>query len=193
MQGLKKKLNSFINASIGLSVFFSILGFLFLLFPETSIEVIRWIIVVIASLTGICLIASDFSRYASRRLFSTTSFGVAMIIIAVVFAIYKNIMDIFPIVIGAWFIINALNSIRFATTLRGTTSGVFSIVTAVLSLICGAILIFRPFFGAMSIMVLAGILMIVYGISNIIEMCILKRNLKDIANSFKKSFKLPED
>ena len=30
MQGLKKKLNSFINASIGLSVFFSILGFLFL-------------------------------------------------------------------------------------------------------------------------------------------------------------------
>ena len=193
MYGLKKKLNSYINTSIGISAFFAILGLFFVVFPETSIDVIRWLIVAVTGLSGLCLIAADFSRKQVSPFISTAIFGAVMIIIATVFAIYDNIMYIFPIIIGAWFIINGLSSVRFASTLRGTSAGSFSVIAAILSIICGIVLIFKPLFGSFSILIFAGIMMMIYGISNIAEMVVLKHNVKDISDTFKKLAKAPEN
>ena len=185
MYGLKKKINGFITASIGISAVFTALGVLFLFFPETSLDVIRWTIAAISMIAGVYLIASDFSKKRISPFFSTTAMGAVLVIIALVFAVYPNVMNIFPIVIGAWFIVSAISSLRFATTLKGTGAGVFSIVASVLAFICGLLLIFNPWGGQISIMIFAGILMIIYGISNIIQMATIKGNIKEVSNAFK--------
>lgn len=185
MQGIKKKINGLINTTIGVSAVFMGLGILFLLFPETSLDVIRWFIVVVMMIAGVYLIASDFSRKNVNPFFSTITMGAVLVIIALIFAMYPNIINIFPIVIGAWFVVSAISSLRFATTLRGTTSGALAIITAVLSLICGLLLIFNPWGGQISIMIFAGVMMIIYGISNIVEMVTIKHNIKEVSEAFK--------
>lgn len=185
MQGIKKKINGLINTTIGVSAVFMGLGILFLLFPETSLDVIRWFIVAVMMIAGVYLIASDFSRKNVNPFFSTITTGAVLVIIALIFAMYPNIMNIFPIVIGAWFVVSAISSLRFATTLRGTTPGALAIITAVLSLICGLLLIFNPWGGQISIMIFAGVMMIIYGISNIVEMVTIKHNIKEVSEAFK--------
>lgn len=185
MNGLKKKFNSFINASIGISAAFTALGTLFIFFPETSLDVIRWSIAALSMIAGVYLVAADFSKKSLSPFFGTTAMGAILIIIALVFAIYPDVMNIFPIIIGAWFIINALSSLRFATTLKGTGAGSLSIVVAVLAFICGMLLIFNPWGGQISIMLFAGIMMVIYGISNIIQMATIKNNIKDVSDTFK--------
>lgn len=185
MNGLKKKFNSFINASIGISAAFTALGTLFIFFPETSLDVIRWSIAALSMIAGVYLVAADFSKKRLSPFFGTTAMGAILIIIALVFAIYPDVMNIFPIIIGAWFIINALSSLRFATTLKGTGAGSLSIVVAVLAFICGMLLIFNPWGGQISIMLFAGIMMVIYGISNIIQMATIKNNIKDVSDTFK--------
>lgn len=193
MQGLKKKINSFINASIGVSAIFVALGILFLLFPGTSLDVIRWIISAFCMIAGVYFIASDFSKRKVSPFFSTLTLGAVLVIIALVFAVYPNVMNIFPIVIGAWFIISALSTLRFANTLRGTNAGSLSIVTTTLIFICGLLLIFNPWGAQISIMIFAGILMIVYGISNIVQMATIKGNIKDVSEAFKNMAKNIDD
>ncbi|MBQ3309777.1 DUF308 domain-containing protein [Candidatus Saccharibacteria bacterium] len=193
MYGLKKKLNSFINASIGISAIFTVLGILFLIFPETSLDVIRWLIAATSGIAGVYLVASDFSKKRISPFFSTVAIGAVLIIIALVFAVYPNVMNIFPIVIGAWFIVSAISSLRFAMTLRGTTSGSLSIIAAVLSIICGILLIFNPWGGQISLMIFAGIMMIVYGISNIIEMLVIRQNVKVVSDNIRELAKSVEE
>ena len=193
MYGLKKKINSFINASIGVSAIFVALGILFLLFPGTSLDVIRWIISAFCMIAGVYFIASDFSKRKISPFFSTLTLGAVLVIIALVFAVYPNVMNIFPIVIGAWFIISALSTLRFASTLRGTSAGSLSIVTTTLIFICGLLLIFNPWGAQISIMIFAGILMIIYGISNIIQMATIKGNIKDVSEAFKNMAKNIDD
>lgn len=193
MYGIKKKINGFINASIGISAAFTALGILFIFFPETSLDVIRWSIAALSMIAGVYLVAADFSKKRFSPFFSTTAMGAILIIIALVFAIYPDVMNIFPIVIGAWFIINALSSLRFAATLRGTSAGSLSIAVAVLAFVCGLLLIFNPWGGQISIMLFAGIMMVVYGISNIIQMTTIKSNIKDVSDAMKGKFKSLED
>ena len=193
MHGLKKKINGFINASLSISAIFTALGVLFLFFPETSLDVIRWIITAFCMIAGIYLIASDFSKRKVTPFFSTTVSGAVLVIIALVFAVYPNVMNIFPIVIGAWFVISALSSLRFATTLKGTSAGSLSIVSTVLAFICGLLLIFNPWGGQVSIMIFAGIMMIIYGISNMVQMATIKSNLKDVSDAFKSMVKNVDD
>ena len=193
MYGLKKKINGFINASIGVSAIFVALGVLFLFFPETSLDVIRWIITAFCMIAGIYFIAADFSKRKISPFFSTTALGAVLVIVALVFAVYPNVMNIFPIAIGAWFIISALSSLRFATTLKGTGAGSLSIVATVLAFVCGLLLIFNPWGGQISIMVFAGIMMIIYGISNIIQMATIKSNIKDVSETFKQMAKEIDD
>ena len=189
MYGLKKKINSYINASIGVSAILMALGVFFLLFPETSLDIIRWFIAAATAISGIYLIAADFSKKKISPFFSTMTLGAVLVIIALVFAVYPNVMNIFPVVIGAWFIISALSSLRFAATLKGTGAGALSIISSILAFICGALLIFNPWGGQISIMLFAGIMMIIYGISDIIQMVALKKNIKDVSDAFKQMIK----
>ena len=184
MKEIQKKIQKFINASIVTSVAFIVLGILFMIFPEGFLNVLRWIIAVAAFATGIYMIAAEVSRRAVMPFFSTTALGAILIVIGLIFATHPGATSIFAVVLGAWFIVSALSSLRFSAALSGS-SALVSTIFSILSLICGILLIMNPWAGSISVMTFIGIMMIIYAASSLIDMLILKGHLKDLSKKMK--------
>lgn len=186
---MQKKLNSFINSSIIISLAFFILGLVFLTMPSLSLDIIRWIIAIGSLIIGALLIAADLGRNRAMPFFSTTLIGVVLLVIGLIFIRHERVMDIFPIVLGAIFIINAFSSSRLTMALRGTTAGRYATITTILAIICGILLIANPWEGSLSMMIFAGIMMIVYSASTFVDMIVLKKNVKSLTKELKSFFK----
>lgn len=189
MDKVQKKINSFINTSIGTALAFVALGILFLVFPETSLDLIRWIITVVLLGAGAYLTVSDIARKNSVPFFSTTLIGVILLVTGFIFAIHPEVMNIFPMILGVFFIVSAVSSSRFTAALRGTTAGTYAIITTVLAIICGILLIANPWEGNISMMIFIGIMMIIYALSSLIDMVMLKKNIKQLKKEFEKFLK----
>ncbi|MBR0415914.1 DUF308 domain-containing protein [Candidatus Saccharibacteria bacterium] len=186
---MQKKLNSFINSSIIISLAFFVLGLVFLTMPSLSLDIIRWIIAIGSLVIGALLIAADLGRNRAMPFFSTTLIGVVLLVIGLIFIRHERVMDIFPIVLGAIFIINAFSSSRLTMALRGTTAGRYATITTILAIICGILLIANPWEGSLSMMIFAGIMMIVYSASTFVDMVVLKKNVKSLTKELKSFFK----
>lgn len=186
MQGLQKKINSFIFTNIGISALFAILGVIFIIYPDASLDVIRWIFAIVLLTSGAYMIAADMGRQRTLPFFSTSFTGIIMVIIGLIFAFHPSVMGIFPILLGAWFIASGIGELRFSPALKGVPGGFFNALSAVISILCGVILIFEPWGGAISMMMFIGIVMLVHAIISIIDMFVLKRNIKDLEKAFKK-------
>lgn len=167
------------------------LGIFFLIAPGTSLDMIRWIIAVLCLASGAYLVASDIKRSATI-LFGTSIIGAILLILGLLFAVRPSIMNIFPSVIGAWFIISAITSGRFSAVLRGTSAGTYAIVTSILSLICGILLILNPWESQVAMITFSGIMMIIYGVSSLVDAAVLKHNVSELAKKLKSNFKVSE-
>ena len=189
MEKLQKKVQSFINASLFVSVAFIVVGILFLVFPENSLEVLRWVMAIFAIVMGTYLIATDLSQKRFLPFFNLTGLGVVSLIIGLIFIIYPSVMNVFPIILGAWFIVSSVTSLRFTTAIRGSSGYALAIITAILALICGILLLVNPWGGQISMMMFAGIMIIAYAATSLIDMIVLKKNIKDLSNELTKHFK----
>lgn len=189
MNNIQKKVNTFINSSILVSLGFFVLGVVFLAMPGLSLDIIRWIIAIGSLVIGALLIAADLGRSRAMPFFSTTIAGVVLLVIGLIFIRHEHVMDIFPIILGAIFIINAFSSSRLTMALRGTPAGRYATITTILAVICGVLLIANPWEGNISMMIFAGIMMIVYSASTFADMLVLKKNVKNLSKELKSFFK----
>ncbi len=192
MNQIQKKVNTFINSSILISLAFFVLGVVFLAMPSLSLDIIRWIIAIGSLVIGSLLIAADLGRSRSMPLFSTTLAGVILLVIGLIFIRHQHVMDIFPIILGAIFIINAFSSSKLTMALRGTPAGRYATITTILAVICGILLIANPWEGNISMMIFAGIMMIIYSLSTFADMVVLKKNVKNLTKELKNFFKSTE-
>lgn len=84
----------------------------------------------------------------------------------------------------------SLFKIRISLALKDyeDTPWVLSLLLSIVSLICGVLFIINPLTSASVITSAVGIVIIVYSISNIIDMIILKKNINDIVKALKAHF-----
>ena len=181
---MKDRIKKFINSAIITSVAFVILGIVFICFPEGSLDLIRWIVAIFFFTAGAYMIAANAG--SKRPMFGASMLGVIMIIGGLIFAFNERVMNILPIVLGAWFIISSLSTISYSTALQNSNAKAFSIITSVLAIVCGILLIVNPWGGQIAMMTFAGIMMLIYSISSLIDLLTLKKNLQDINKKFNK-------
>ena len=86
-------------------------------------------------------------------------------------------------------LITSVTSLRFIAAIRGSSGYAVALITSILSLICGLLLLLDPWNGQISMILFAGIMIIVYALTSIVDMFILKKNIKEISNRLKQSFK----
>ena len=177
MQNLIK---NYLNGAIFSSVSAIVLGILFFVFPETSLDVIRWIIAILAFVAGAALIISELTKKSGTPYFGATALGAILIVIGLVFATNQTAINIFAIVLGAWFIVTAVGGARYSFALTGSAIYVSGLTTLV-SLVVGILLIVNPWGGSISMMVLLGASLIIFGIASAVNTLVLKNNLKDVA------------
>lgn len=193
---MKKKLNSFINSSICVSIMFIVLGIIMVIFPKTSLTVLSISLSILLILNGIYLIIIDVKlndRFIPIDMLPT---GILSILLGAIMLIYPNTLSIIiPIVLGTWVIITSILKLRLAISLRNfkNTPWILILIISILSIICGFILILNPTITSITLTLFIGIMIIVYAISDIIDMIVLKKQVKNLAKYFKENIKIIEE
>jgi len=182
---MKNKIKGYVNASIFTAAAFVILGIIFIIWPGVSLDVIRWIISIAALSMGAYFIASDLSRNRAFSIFNESMLGTLLVILGVVFAVNPNVMTIFPVVLGAWFVVSAVSACRVTANLKGTSAYTASLLMAILSMIAGIVLIINPWAGSEMMMMFVGIVMVVHAASSLVDMIILKKNMNTVEKKVK--------
>lgn len=106
-------------------------------------------------------------------------YGIICIISGIFFIEKPEIIgSIIPVVMGIGIIISSSLKIQQSFNLKSLNSSYFfwSFVTALLSLICGVILLFNPFKGAVIITKVIGIFLAMYAILDICNTIVLKKS-----------------
>ena len=106
-------------------------------------------------------------------------YGIICIISGIFFIEKPEIIgSIIPVVMGIGIIISSSLKIQQSFNLKSLNSSYFfwSFVTALLSLICGVVLLFSPFKGAVIITKVIGIFLVMYAILDICNTIVLKKS-----------------
>ncbi len=187
MESLQKKINGYINTGIGYSLLTIVFGIILLVFPGVSLDILRWIISLALIAGGLALLINDFRRQTVGSFFSGSILGIFLLILGIIVVVHPDILGIIPIALGAYMIISSFLSIRITESLREVSPSSFyiSLITSVISVLCGIVLIVNPFGGAIAMTILLGAVAIVYGIFELVDLIVLRRNINEVAKYIK--------
>lgn len=191
-----KKFNQIINEAIGISIIFLLLGIIFLIYPNISIQVVAYLIAFILIGSGIYLIGLEFTNRIIFFPMDTLFNGIISVILGTIILIYPNIFQtIIPIMLGIYFILDSIFKLKVITFLRriDNTSWILTLLLTILSIICGIVLIANPLDSSIAIALFAGIILIVYSITGMIDMLLFKKNIHDLVKEWKKNIKIIEE
>lgn len=134
------------------------------------------LIIAIGVLAIIRFISNDHSDISNQL---NIIYGIICIISGIFFIEKPEIIgSIIPVVMGIGIIISSSLKIQQSFNLKSLNSSYFfwSFVTALLSLICGVVLLFNPFKGAVIITKVIGIFLAIYAILDICNTIVLKKS-----------------
>lgn len=185
---IKDYIKKYEGCSVVVSVLMICLS-LFLMFkPLESLEVFTVIFAIIILLSGLGYLISYFTISKESRLFSIDLLlGLVTIISGIMLLVYKkDVINVFPIILGIWIIISNLFklqlSINLSLFLDNTYLGL--VLITILMIVFGLLLIINPFASFMTITVTAGTLLLITEVINLIESIyvIIKLNkVKDLS------------
>ena len=181
------KLNKYINSSIVISALLMLLGIGIFIYPTMSLKVFSYSIAIIISLFGLFLIIEDI-RYNVGMLFDFSLLGIIFFLLGLILLKYPNALtSLIPIFLGIWFIVSGFVKGRWTYYLSDykLSIRILSFIMSILSIVCGIIFIFNPLDGANYIASFVGILLIIYSISDIVDMIIFKINVNKIYKNIK--------
>lgn len=148
--------------------------------PEISLNIIAYSISLIFIILGVYLLLLDKKNIF---LIDTLLTGILMIVLGVIIMIYpKSFSLLIPIVLGIWVITDSIFKIRLSISLKEVkdTPWILLFILSIISLVCGIIFIIHPLASSSIITSIFGALIIIYSVSDIIDMLMFKKYLNDI-------------
>ena len=187
MQNLTNKINGFLNAAISTTVLMVCVGSFLALFPTLSLEITRWIFIIALVSAGISMISADLAGKRQTGLLSGTVFGSFIILLGLIILTNPGVLSIIPIAIGFYVVISSLIKIRMTLALREISNSAFtaSILMNLISVVSGCVIIFQPITSTAVAIMIVGIMLVVYGVSDLINVFILKKHVKDFVKNMK--------
>ena len=185
-----KKINKFVDLSIIASIIFTIIGLCLIIFPDVSLNIMSYVIGGLFLIFGIYLFTIN---YDSLILTDMIFFGVMMVLLGVILIVYpKLIAQLIPIVLGIWSITDSIVKIRISLSLKDydDTPWVLTLVLSIISMLCGVVFILHPLASSEVITTFIGALIMIYALSDIIDMFMFKKHINDVIKSFKKNIKV---
>lgn len=163
------------------SLVFAILGIILVWQKDAIMSIIAYILGAVFILLGLIKVINYVQAKGKSDLYNyELVYGLMSIIIGIVIMVYSaQITKIFGIIIGIWIVYSAIVRASSSLKLRVLKSNIwiYSLVIAIIMLICGLVVIFNT--GA--IIEVIGAIMIVYSILDIIENIIFINNVKKLS------------
>ena len=195
MRDFANKINNFLNAAINTTILMVAIGFFLTLFPTLSLEITRWIFIIALVSAGLSMITSDFAGKKRGSLISGTVLGSFNLLLGLIILINPEVLSIIPIAIGFYVVISSLTKLRMTLALKEISNSAFtaSILMNIISLVSGFIIIFQPITSTALAVMLLGIMLIIYGVSDFINIVILKAHVQDFSKKMKSAKKYLTD
>ena len=185
---MREILNRQINSFIVSSILAFVIGLTMVISPKISVETIGIIAAAYIITHGIVLIYLDVKATKYYIPFDGFLPGVFSILMGIVLCYKPSVLPVvFTMVFGLWVIASSINVIKIALHLRKTTlPWLLILLLGILDLIAGFVLLINPFASTLSIIVFTGIILMVHSVINIIDMLIIKKDIKEISKEFNK-------
>ena len=176
---------------IYLSVLAFIIGLIMTVYPGLSINTIGIIVGIYIIIHGFVLVALDFKSNLSYVPFDGIVSGILFILLGIVLIIMPGILSvILTIALGIWIILTSVSAIRMSILVRKEDPNwILILLLGIIDLIVGILILFNPFESAISVTILAGIVLMVHSVINIVDMIIIKKNVKSLTKAIEKTMK----
>ena len=188
---MKRAFDKITNGIIGVSVLAIIIGFVLIIYPGISLKTVGVMSAIYLIVHGVILILLDISLGKILIPFENMITAVLSLILGIVlFTHPENAIILLTISFGVWIIVTSINHIKMALFLRYINGFPYMtmIILNVIEIILGFIVMLNPIDASMTLAMYLGVILIAYAILNIIDMVIIKKNIKDKENKFKEIF-----
>lgn len=188
---MEKLLNKFLKSSIITSIVLIVLGILLFFESEATIVTISYIIGAILIAIGVIA----FISYVQKSEAISTgqldiAYGIVSIVLGIIVIIYPHaIASIIPIVLGIGIIISSAIKLQYSFELKNNDNDLWkaTMIISIVSTICGIVLLFNPFKGAVILTKVIGIFIIVYAVLDIVSTMAIKKNVTDLHKAINKT------
>lgn len=195
MQTFTNKINNFLNAAINTTILMIAIGIFLALFPTLSLEITRWIFIIALVSAGLSMITADLTGKKRGGIISGTVLGSFNLLLGLIILINPEILSIIPIAISFYVVISSLTKLRMTLALKEISNSAFtaSILMNIISVVSGFIIIFQPITSTAVAVMLLGMMLIVYGVSDLINIVILKSHVNEFSSKMKSAKKYLTD
>ena len=176
----------FLKSSIFSSIGLIILGVLLFFQSEATIVSISYIIGgILVAIGTIALInyIKDLNKEVKNEL--DIIYGIGMVVLGIlVITNPKGIASIIPTILGIIIIINSSAKLEYSFELKKQKKELWksTMIFSLITLLCGILLIFNPFAGAELFTKIVGVLLFIYGITDMISSLRIRKTFKEIQN-----------
>ena len=169
------------TSSIITSIILAVLGILLIVATEATIISISYIIGGILILLGFFGLV-DYIRKIDTETKTSVDlvYGIVTVILGVLIVMNpKAIASIINYVLGIIIVISSAVKLNYAIQLKGNNNSLWksTIIFSLITTICGLILIFKPFTGAIVATKIIGIIVLIYAILNIISTFTIRKEV----------------
>lgn len=164
---------------------------------ELTIKTISYVIGAILVAAGTFALIRYFNN--NKKGFETSELDILYGIVTIVLGILvisnpHAIASLVPIVLGIAIIISSAIKIQYAFDLRKSENDMWktTMVIAVIGTICGIVLLFNPFEGAVMILRVVGIFIFIYAVLDLISTYIINKNVEGFKNTIEEKIIISE-
>ena len=159
--------------------------------PNISLEVIGIVFGIYIIVHGVVLIVLDFMAHNIYIPFHGIMSGILSIIVGIILIAMPNVLStLFTIALGLWIIMSSINIISISISVRkGVPKWYLWLILGIIDFICGLIILFNPFASSISIVVLAGIIMMIHAVVTFVDTIMIRNDVKEVTKAIEDSYK----
>ena len=181
------KLNKYLNSGIILTIVFLLVGGILIVKPDISFNVISYLIGASLIVSGIYLFIIDSK---TKNIFiNVFLYAILLTLIGILIILNPiTLKVILPIFLGLWFLISGIFKIRLDIYMKDEPYFILSLITNIITVICGVILLINPVESVSAITISLGIIIVVSSISSLIDIIIFKKNINSVVKYIKEEY-----
>ncbi len=188
---MKKAFDRITNSIIGLSILTLIIGFILIIFPTVTLETLGIVSGIYLIAHGIVLLMLEMKLIKIFVPFENVIIGFFSILLGfILLSKPESISFLLATILGIWMIVTSINSIKVALFFKNVKAfpWLYVLIIGILDIMLGFLVIFNPFEAVTTLTVYLGIILIIHSILNILDMIILKKNVKEKEQHIKEMF-----
>lgn len=181
------KLNKYLNSGIILTIVFILVGGILIVKPDISFNIISYLIGASLIISGIYLFIIDSK---TKNIFiNVFLYAILLTLIGILIILNPiTLKVILPIFLGLWFLISGIFKIRLDIYMKDESYFILSLITNIITVICGVILLINPVESVSAITISLGIIIVVSSISSLIDIIIFKKNINSVVKYLKEEY-----